>query len=503
MKAKRISLVTFMLALLVASHMTTERSTLARDGESGKCFPQASGAQQQTSSGQSQTTGTDSLAGAWQGELDAGAKLRLVLKVAQAANGSLTSTLDSLDQAATNMPVDSITLDGAKVRFEMKRIGAVYEGTLSADKNEIVGEWKQGATLLPLTFRRTTKPLVLNRPQEPKKPYLYAEEEVAYENKTDGVRLAGTLTLPRSQKPVPAVILITGSGAQDRNETLFGHKPFLVLADYLTRRGIAVLRADDRGFGRSTGNFMTATSENFVLDVAAGVEFLKARKEINPKQIGLVGHSEGGMIAPMLTAKSSDVAFIVLMAGPGLSGEEILYRQAALILKASGATDEAIAKNRIGQERYFAVIKAERDNTIAARRISEISTQLEAGMTEEQKKALRSSDAQTQFMLSPWFRYFLTYDPRPTLRKVQIPVLAINGERDLQVPPKENLAAIAGALKAGGNKDFTTVELSRLNHLFQESKTGNVDEYGTIEETFSPIALQMISDWILKRTLQR
>ncbi|MBA2503122.1 MAG: alpha/beta hydrolase, partial [Pyrinomonadaceae bacterium] len=425
------------------------------------------------------------------------------LKVAQAADGSLTSTLDSLDQAATNLPVDTITLDGARVRFEMKRLGAIYEGTLSANKSEIVGEWKQGPTTLPLTFKRTAKPLVLNRPQEPKKPYPYAEEEVAYENKTDGVRLAGTLTLPRSQKPVPAVLLITGSGAQDRNETVFGHKPFLVLADYLTRRGIAVLRVDDRGFGRSTGKFITATSENFVTDAAAGVEFLKTRKEINPKQIGLVGHSEGGMIAPMLAAKSADVAFIVLMAGPGLTGEEILYRQAALILKASGATDEAIAKNRTGQERYFAVIKGERDNTIAARRIREISAELEVGMTEEQKKALRSSDAQTQFMLSPWFRYFLTYDPRPTLRKVQIPVLAINGERDLQVPPKENLAAIAEALKAGGNKDFTTVELPRLNHLFQESKTGNVDEYGKIEETFSPAALQLISDWILKRTLQR
>ncbi|MBA2501573.1 MAG: alpha/beta fold hydrolase, partial [Pyrinomonadaceae bacterium] len=456
MKAKRIILVTLMLVLLIASHMTTERATSARDAESGNRFLQVNGVQQQTSGGQPQNNGTNSLVAAWQGELDAGIKLRLVLKVAQAADGSLTSTLDSLDQAATNLPVDTITLDGARVRFEMKRLGAVYEGTLSADKNEIVGEWKQGATPLPLTFKRTAKPLVLNRPQEPKKPYPYAEEEVAYENKTDGVRLAGTLTLPRSQKPVPAVVLITGSGAQDRNETVFGHKPFLVLADYLTRRGIAVLRIDDRGFGRSTGNFITATSENFVLDAAAGVEFLKTRKEINPKQIGLVGHSEGGMIAPMLAAKSSDVAFIVLMAGPGLTGEEILYRQAVLILKASGATDEAVAKNRIGQERYFAVIKGERDNTVAARRIREISTELEAGMTEEQKKALRSSDAQTQFMLSPWFRYFLTYDPRPNLRRVQIPVLAINGELDLQVPPKENLSAITEALKAGGNKDFTT-----------------------------------------------
>lgn len=504
MRTKSKKLVWFSIALMVASQMAIGRLSFAQARDLRSGFLQMNRAQQTPSGEQAQRNQTThSLVGSWQGTLDAGVKLRLVLKVAQAASGSLTSALDSLDQGASNLPIDSITLDGARVRFEMKRLGAIYEGALSADKNEIVGEWKQGTTPLPLTFKRTDNPLVLNRPQEPKKPYPYTEEEVAYENKKDNIKLAGTLTLPRSEKPVPAVLLISGSGAQDRNETIFGHKPFLVLADYLTRRGIAVLRVDDRGVARSTGNFMTATSEDFVTDAAAGVEYLKTRREINPKQIGLIGHSEGGMIAPMLAAKSSDVAFIVLMAGPGISGEEILYRQAALLLKASGASDEAIAKNRIGQERYFAVIKGERDSTIAARRIREISTELEAGMTEEQKKALRNSDAQTQFMLSPWFRYFLTYDPQPALKKVQVPVLALGGERDLQVPPKENLAAIAAALKAGGNKDFATVELPRLNHLFQESKTGNIDEYGTIEETISPAALQLISDWILKRTVPK
>ncbi len=396
---KRIKLVGISLALLITSQMmTTDRAAFAQASNSQSLFLQPNSAPQSASGGQTQSNKTPhTLTGAWQGTLDAGVKLRLVLKVKQAADGSLTSTLDSLDQAATNMPIDSITLDGVKVRFEMKRLGAVYEGTLSADKNEIVGEWKQGTTPLPLTFKRTDKPLALNRPQEPKKPYPYTEEEVVYENKKDNIKLAGTLTLPRSEKPAPAVLLITGSGAQDRNETIFGHKPFLVLADYLTRHGIAVLRVDDRGVGRSTGNFMAATSEDFVTDAAAGVAFLKTRREINPKQIGLIGHSEGGMIAPMLAVKSSDVAFIVLMSGPGINGEEIMYAQAALILKASGASDEAIAKNRVGQERYFNILKQERDSAIAARRIREISSELEAGMTEEQKKALQSSDAQTQF----------------------------------------------------------------------------------------------------------
>ncbi len=337
-----------------------------------------------------------------------------------------------------------------------------------------------------------------NRPQEPKKPYPYDEEEVGYENKRDSVKLAGTLTLPRGKGPFPAALLITGSGPQDRNESLLGHKPFLVLADYLTRQGIAVLRVDDRGVGGSTGSVPDSTTENFAADVTAGIEFLKTRKEIDPKQIGLIGHSEGGLIAPMVAAQNGDVAFIVLMAGTGLTGEEILYLQGALILKASGASAEQLAKQRATQEGMFKILKEEKDPATAEKRLHE---ELSRNLTEEaKKKSEQAIAAQIKRVNTPWFRYFLTLDPRPALRKVKCPVLALNGENDLQVPATENLREIEAALKAGGNKNITIVRLPKLNHLFQTSETGSLSEYAKIEETVAPVALKTIGDWILKRT---
>jgi pimeloyl-ACP methyl ester carboxylesterase len=339
----------------------------------------------------------------------------------------------------------------------------------------------------------------LNRPQEPKKPYPYDEEEVDYENKRDGVKLAGTLTLPRGKGPFPAALLITGSGPQDRNESLLGHKPFLVLADYLTRQGIVVLRVDDRGVGGSTGSVPDSTTENFAADVTTGIEFLKTRKEIDPKHIGLIGHSEGGLIAPLVAAQNGDVAFIVLMAGTGLTGEEILYLQGALILKAGGASAEQLAKQRATQEGMFKILKEEKDPATAEKRLHE---ELSRNLTEEaKKKSEQAIAAQIKRANTPWFRYFLTLDPRPALRKVKCPVLALNGENDLQVPATENLREIEAALKAGGNKDVTIVSLPKLNHLFQTSETGSMSEYAKIEETIAPVALKTIGDWVLKRTM--
>src|SRR5215831_13352939 len=358
----------------------------------------------------------------------------------------------------------------------------------------------RGAIGLAAIQDTTAKPAALNRPQEPKKPYPYDEEEVGYENRRDGVKLAGTLTFPRGKGPFPAVLLITGSGPQDRNESVFGHKPFLVLADYLTRQGIAVLRVDDRGIGGSTGSVPNSTSENFATDVMAGIEFLKSHKGINPKQIGLIGHSEGGLIAPMVAAQSNDVAFIVLLAGPGLPGEEILYLQGAAILKASGASAEVLARQRASQEMIFAIVKQEKDNAVAEKKVREGFDKQMAGLSEAEKaQANQTPDAQITAVLSPWFRYFLTYDPRPALARVKCPVLALNGENDLQVPVTENLREIEATLKAAGNKDVTIVRLPKLNHLFQPSETGSPGEYGKIEETFAPVALKTIGDWILKR----
>jgi pimeloyl-ACP methyl ester carboxylesterase len=348
-----------------------------------------------------------------------------------------------------------------------------------------------------------------SRPQEPKPPFPYDEEEVVYNNEKDRVQLAGTLTLPRTKGPFPAVLLITGSGPQDRNESVMGHKPFLVLADHLTRLGIAVLRVDDRGTGKSTGKFIEATSEDFAADALAGVEYLKSRKEIAPRRIGLIGHSEGGLIAPMLAVRSTDIAFIVMMAGPGLTGEEIITRQTRLISQAGGVSDELIAQNRDVQQRIFAIVKQEKDSVVAEKRIREeiktfreLAGKIQAGSTEEQQKAVNliavAIESQAKLVVTPWFRFFLTYDPRTALTKVRCPVLAINGEKDLQVPAEENLAAIRQALEAGGNKDYEAINLPNLNHLFQTCRTGAISEYMQIEETISPSALETISKWILK-----
>ena len=446
-----------------------------------------------------------SVAGIWLGVLEVqGFKLRLLLKVTQTPDGKLAAKMDSLDQAANDLPITTITFDNGMVRFEASAMSLSYEGKLNDAGSEIVGTLKQGPGSFPVTFKRTEKAPTLTRPQDPQKPYPYSEEEVSYENTIDKVKLAGTLTLPPSKSPVPAVVLITGSGPQDRNETLLGHRPFLVLADHLTRRGIAVLRVDDRGMGGSAPGSPTVTSENYAEDVLAGVAFLKGRKEVNPHQIGLIGHSEGGMIAPMVAVRSKDVAFIVMMAGLGQTGADVILMQGDLLTRASGVDPQTTANVRKVYEQIFAMLKIERDNATAEKKIGEVIANQMATMSEEQKQAfapvVRTINTQTQMYLSNWFRYFLLYDPAPTLAMVRIPVLALVGEKDLQVPPKENLALIEAALKKGGNKRYTILLMPGLNHLFQTATTGAPGEYSLIQETISPTALQTISDWILKQT---
>ena len=380
------------------------------------------------------------------------------------------------------MPVSSIAQNGTAVKLEMQNIGGSYEGKLNPQGSEMSGTWRQGGGALPLILRRTDKLPTVSRPQEPKKPYPYIEEEVRYENKQGGAKLAGTLTLPPGTGPFPTVLLITGSGQQDRDEALMGHRPFLVLADYLTRKGIAVLRVDDRGVGGSTGEVMTATTEDFAGDVLAGVEFLKSRgNPIDVHKIGLIGHSEGGMIAPMVALRSHDVAFIVMMAGTGVPGDQILMAQVEGLSKAAGVPPATIAKNLDMERQALEIIKQESDTKVRETKLRELSAQAAAAA-------------------SPWFRFFVMYDPAPALQKVTCPVLALNGELDLQVPPSLNLPAIEKALKAGGNRDYAIVKLPKLNHLFQTSQTGSVTEYSQIEETIAPVALETMSGWILRHT---
>ena len=293
----------------------------------------------------------------------------------------------------------------------------------------VSGTWSQAGNNLPLQLKRVKDSAELERPrpQNPAKPYPYREEDVSFENSAAGIRLAGTLTIPPGKGPFPGMILIAGSGAHDRDEALMGHRPFLVLSDYLTRRGIAVLRYDKRGVGESEGNYATATTADFADDAEAGLAYLTTRAEVDRRKIGLVGHSEGGMIAPMLAARDSSVAFIVMMAGPGVPGDELLVEQTLLIAEANGQTHET-AEKAAGEERIIlSLVKDETDSAVLEKKLRE---QLTGQMPEAQIGAAIKSTS------SPWFRYFISYDPATALRKVKCPVLAVIGSKDLQVPPE-------------------------------------------------------------------
>jgi len=450
-----------------------------------------------------------SLEGPWVGALKVSPtdSLRIVFNIRANPDGSFSGTLDSPDQGATGIAISRIAVEKEQVKVEVSVIGGGFEGTLSADGSEMSGQWKQGGAALDVVMKRVKEAPKVLRPQEPKKPYPYIDEEVTYQNTKVGFTLAGTLTMPRTGQPFPAVVLITGSGSQDRDESVFGHRPFLVLSDYLTRRGIAVLRVDDRGVGGSKGDAAQATSEDFAQDVLAGVEYLKTRKEIDRKRIGLIGHSEGGSVAPLVAAQSPDVAFIVLMAGTGVPGDVILERQIENLLKAGGADQALIDRALKSQRRVVDVAMHEADPNVAKEKIRSIIGEFMASLEDKQKGAMKYSDdmvsAQASMATSKWLRYFITHDPKVTLRKVKCPVLALNGELDKQVPVKDNLPAIEQALREGGNTHFVVKELPGLNHLFQTAQTGNIDEYAKIEETIAPVALETMAQWIEAQTRQK
>lgn len=439
--------------------------------------------------------------GIWQGTLQG--MLRLVVHVERGPDGALTGKLDSPDQGATGLAIDTMWFERDTLRFQMRRLQADYLGWMNAGGDTIAGRWRQGGSVIPLALGRTEKLPEIRRPQEPTRPLAYDTAAVVFENAKAGIKLAGTLTIPRSAGPFPCALLITGSGPEDRDEAVFGHRPFLVLADHLTRKGIAVLRVDDRGVGGSTGRYSQATSEDFADDVLAGIAFLKTRKEIDAKRIGLIGHSEGGLIAPIVATRSTDVSFIVLLAGPGIPGDSTLMLQSAAMRRSIGVSEESIAREMTVNRRLYDRLRAGDSLGIvnAGRELVRLQV---AGLTEDQRRTIGDPDsigvAAIRQLTGPWMRFFVGYDPRPTLRRVRCPVLAINGGRDLQVLPKENLAAIEAAFKAGGVPHYSVKELPGLNHMFQTCRTCTIAEYAQLEETMAPAALDEVSGWILART---
>ena len=437
--------------------------------------------------------------GTWQGAIETGnMRMRLQLHLSHDEKGQLTAAVDSLDQGIQGIPASHVTEQAGQVKFELPAFGAEYNGALNATKNEIAGHWSQNGNLETLDFRRSDKILELRRPQNPAKPYPYKEEEVSFAAGDGKLALAATLTLPQGAGPFPAALLVGGSGPNDRDETIAGHKPFLVLADFLTKRGIAVLRYDKRGIAKSTGNYADATMENFTQDAQAALGYLKSRKEVDVKRLGIIGHSEGGILGALVATRSNDLNWMVLLATPATTGERTLLRQSELIARAGGLAEEQITRSLEFDRKAYRAVREEKDAAALERRLRTLVEQ--SGLGAAMPPA--ALQAQIRMMSSPWFREFLDYDPAPALEKLKCPVLALSGDRDLQVDSTENVPLLRKAYESSGNKDFMVVEIEGVNHLFQKAQSGSPALYGAIEETIAPEILTAVGNWVSKHTTQ-
>jgi uncharacterized protein len=436
--------------------------------------------------------------GTWQGALETnGMRYRLQLRISHDSQGQLFATMDSIDQGINGFRASQVIQSGSAVHLELPAVRGGFDGTLNSIKNTISGTWRQNGNPSDLTFKRSDQILELRRPQTPRKPYPYTEEELDFPNAKAGITLAGTLTMPRGPGPFPAAILLAGSGPLDRDEADSGHRPFLVLADHLTRMGIAVFRYDKRGIGRSAGDYDQATTADFAADAEAALTFLKVRPGIDKRRIGFIGHSEGGIIAPMIASRSADVAWVVILAGPATKGEETLLLQSDLITRAAGMTSDQVVKSLDFDRESYNLVRHETNRAALESKLQDLVKVSGLGAAAPSAVLQR----QIHWTSSPWFRYFLDYDPVPALQQTKCPVLILSGEKDLQVPPKENLQLAQKALETGGNKDFQVTELPGLNHQFQHCYMGLPEESRAIEETFANDALSTISAWIVKRSL--
>jgi pimeloyl-ACP methyl ester carboxylesterase len=487
--------------------------------------PNDQSAQDDSATPNEDATAQDRLGGTWQGALEvSGAELTIVFHLDKAgapdgdgsqSEGQWTGTMDSPDQGATGIPVSKVTLDANTVRLTVAEIGGVYEGTLVDDTKTIEGTWTQGTSSFALDVTRvaSAKAKGVSRPQHPEAPFPYSVEDVEFaggeptSGTDDAVRLAGTLTLPESEGPHPVLILVTGSGPQDRDETIAGHKPFLVLADHLTRRGVAVLRYDDRGVGESTGAFKDATIADFTADAAAAVDFLAARSDIDADSIGVGGHSEGANVAPRASLINDKVAFLVLLAPTAVPGTELLARQNALVFEGMGMSAEgAKAYEKHMLESITRLLDVPLDEPVA----DELRAQLRADF-EAAAKAMSAADRAIYGPTDPaefdsvldglvgqltmaWMRSFLAMTPVETFKRVDVPLLAVFGSKDVQVSAEQNAPVLRAALAE--HPDATIEVLDGLNHLFQPAKTGLPVEYSTITTTLAPELLDAISAWL-------
>lgn len=438
--------------------------------------------------------------GSWNGLLEVqGVKLRLVFHVMKTEDG-LVSTMDSPDQGAKGIPVTSTVFKDPILKLQISSARIEYIGEISGDL--ITGTFKQGGQEFSLDLKKEnleSKTLSV-RPQEPTPPYGYYTENIKFENVESNLTLSGTLSLPAKKGKYPVAILISGSGPQNRDGEIMGHKPFLVISDYLTKNGIGVLRYDERGVGESEGNFISANSKDFGSDVSSAVDYLKTRKDIDSEKIGLIGHSEGGVVAPMVASKSNDIAYMILLAAPGVPGDQLMIKQQGMIAKVSGANEQEIEKSKRTNAKVFEIVLSSNGDMQVLRK--DLEEYLEEVLKNDPKSKPEEMSVdqfvnfQVNQITTPWMLHFLKYDPSLALQSVKCPVLALNGDKDLQVSSKENLKAIKKALKKGKNRKVTAEELEGINHLFQECTTGLPIEYGEIEQTISPMVLEEMMSWL-------
>ena len=454
------------------------------------------------------TKAQSELAGVWKGKL-AAFDLTLVFNISE-KDSKLKATMDSPDQGSLNIPCDQVVVNGNSITISVSIIGGNFTGVLSADKTLIEGKWNQGGGSFDLLLGKNRIPEAKSKPQTPRVPFGYHSEEVEYDNSDKSVHLAGTLTFPSTGNNFPAAILISGSGQQDRDETLLGHKPFAVIADHLTTLGFAVLRVDDRGTGKSTGELQKATSADFAKDVVTSLNYLRSRKEINKDKVGLIGHSEGGLIAALVASERTDINFMILLAGPGIKGADLLEEQGEKLILSSGIPAEAVKAYKPFYRKIIDLSASGLDSATFAAKVRQEFHVWKSATDPALVRQIGFTDiTNTEAILGnlipgfavPWMQYFLSSDPAPLLQQTSAKVLALNGEKDIQVIAESNIKGIKQALQKSRSPKFDVIVLPGLNHLFQKCTVCNIMEYGMLEETISPGALSIITGWLRENVL--
>ena len=452
--------------------------------------------------------------GDWFAVLDAmGTKMPMKLELSQDDGAWYGAMLDPT-KSGRRIEMSRVAFNGQKLDFEVELLGITYNGV--KDGNELRGIFNQANVDFDLVFTRHRPegypvdegPMTIrNRMQDPT-DFPYSRTVVNFPGGVEGVVMAGELTVPESGAPKALLVLVSGSGPQDRNCYLgsqINHSPFLVLSDYLTRLGYGVLRYDDRGVGESTGNFANATSADLASDAAAAIRYLRGVPGMEKMAIGIAGHSEGGIIAPMVAAEDDQLDFVILLAGPGMPIDSLMLEQRRQVAKSMGMPEYAIKRDEPALRAGYTFIK---ENTLLdqdqfVEGLYSVFEEQLVNLPEALRKSIvdpRAFNAQyVKPLSSPWMRYFIAFNPQDYLQKLTIPILAINGTSDVQVPAMDNLNAISKAMAISGNRDATVLPLLGLNHLFQPSETGALSEYGTIKTTFDPAALKVVGDWLEER----